>query len=207
MNKKLLLIALISMSIFAAGCTNQKTKEAQNQSDNNTQIKTENTEKQASKDSSTANKSNTVIANPTPNNSATTNSTGTVKQPQETFYGQWVIKKPLAYGRVGTYGSDNTAQLIGRNLSFSKEKATCFGDAIQALDNVVISPVYKKIVVSKVDFETANPTVTFDKLGIKADSIIQVDIVDSKYNGCTFFIKDNNTLILYGGGTFFELVR
>lgn len=225
MNKKILLIALISMSVFTAGCTKQKVSESQSQPTISMQTKTDNTAKSTIANTSTSNSTSTATAKSTPNNSSTvnktstvtkesttkgnttTNSTGTVKQPQEIFYGQWVIEKPLAYGRVGTYGSDNITQLIGRKLSFSKEKATCFGETIKDLDNVVISPVYKKTVVSKDDFEAASPAITFDKLGIKANSIIQIQTTDSKGNGCTFFIKDNKTLILSGGMTFFQLVR
>ncbi|MGH4122725.1 MAG: hypothetical protein ACREV6_07335 [Clostridium sp.] len=208
-----------------AGCTNQKTAETQSQPVISIQTKTDNavkstasnsptsnstgteTVEQAPKNSSTANQTNTVIEKSTTKSSATTNSKREVKQPQEIFYGQWVIEKPLAYGKVGTYGSDNITQLIGRKLSFSKEKATCFGDTIKDLDNVVINPLYKKTVVSKVDFDVDNPGITFDKLGIKTDSIIRIQTTDSKGNGCTFFIKDNNTLILSGGMTFFKLVR
>ncbi|MBC8059624.1 MAG: hypothetical protein H7Y18_03055 [Clostridiaceae bacterium] len=48
---------------------------------------------------------------------------------------------------------------------------------------------------------------SLDKLGLKADSISEITVSDSKGNGCTFLIKDNNTLIIIGGGTFFELAR
>ena len=49
---------------------------------------------------------------------------------------------------------------------------------------------------------------TFDKLGITADSITDVTVKD--VNGdpaCDFLIKDDNTLVVIGGGTFFELQR
>jgi hypothetical protein len=48
---------------------------------------------------------------------------------------------------------------------------------------------------------------TFEKLGIKADSIPQVTVSDSNGNSFTFLMKDNNTLIVIGGGTYFELQR
>lgn len=48
---------------------------------------------------------------------------------------------------------------------------------------------------------------TFDKLGIMADSISEITVSDSNGNGCTFLVKDNNTLIMYGGGTYFELIK
>ncbi|MEA4825527.1 MAG: hypothetical protein VB130_02655 [Clostridium sp.] len=37
------------------------------------------------------------------------------------------------------------------------------------------------------------------------NTITEIDAADAKGNGCIFFIKDNNTLILYGGGVYLEL--
>lgn len=127
-------------------------------------------------------------------------------QTKEVFYGQWVIKKVLAYGSVGTYSNVDANSIVGKNLSFSADKASCFGDKPSDISKVATNPIYKKTVISKNDFET-NYRITFDKLGIKADSISEITVSDSKGNGCTFFIKDNNILIIYGGGTYFELLR
>lgn len=127
-------------------------------------------------------------------------------EPKEIFFGQWVIKKQVAYGPVGTFNSDDIKGMIGKNLSFSREKASCFGDQVSNLSDIAKNPVYKESIISKSDFETDN-RITFDKLGIKSDSITQVIINDSKGNGCLFFIKDINTLILFGGGVYLELDR
>lgn len=162
MNKKILLITLVSCCIFMAGCGNKQVKQVP-----------------------------TVI-----------------NQPEETFYGQWYIKKLIAYGPVGTYSDDDIKKILGKKLSFSTEKASCFGDQIKDLNDVAINPVYKKTVVSKSDFAKGyRNRRTFDDLDIKSDSIIEVTAVDLKNNGCLFYIKDDNTLILYGGGAYFELAR
>ena len=135
-----------------------------------------------------------------------TNTTKSPDSTKEVFYGDWIIKKLAAYGTVGTYTSEDVKALQGKSLRFSSAEATCFGDQASTLANVVTNPVYKKTTISKSDFET-NYRVTFDKLGVTATAISQVTVTDSKGNGCTFFIKDTNTLILYGGGTFLELAR
>jgi hypothetical protein len=48
---------------------------------------------------------------------------------------------------------------------------------------------------------------SFDLLGLTGDAVTEISVKDSKGNGCTFLIKDENTLIVVGGGTYFELVR
>jgi bla regulator protein BlaR1 len=150
---------------------------------------------------------------PTPNTNTNTNTTKQVQntaastnQAKEAFYGQWVIKQVLAYGPSGTYSTEDAKGLVGKSLSFSADKATCFGDDPSAITKVASKPVYKKAVIINSDF-TANYRMTFDKLGIKGDSIKEITVSDSKGAVCTFLIKDDNTLILVGGGTYFELVR
>jgi len=136
----------------------------------------------------------------------------TVKKPadkkavEEPYIGQWQIVKELAFAPASTYSNDDIKAIIGKKLTLSKESATCFGDKAEYLNNKAVNPDYKKTVISKEDFEMNN-RVTFDKLGITGDSITQIDAADAKGNGATFFIKDNNTLILSGGGVFFELKR
>jgi hypothetical protein len=71
---------------------------------------------------------------------------------------------------------------------------------------VAANPVYKKNVISKADFIT-NYRMTLDRLGVNAESISEITVTDSKGAVSTFFIKDENTLIIYGGGTYFELNR
>jgi bla regulator protein BlaR1 len=129
----------------------------------------------------------------------------TIRQ-EEVFYGDWVINSVLAYGSAGTYSSEVAESLVGKSLSFSADKATCFGDEPSYLEKVAKNPVYMATDISSSDF-VSNYRMTFDKLGLKGDSVTEITAVDSERNGCTFFIKDNDTLIIYGGGTYFELIR
>lgn len=196
--RAVILISLIALSIFISGCGNQKENQPQIKAINDTQ------------NIVTASQAKDDITRSKQQNSSTANSisTITINQPQEIFYGQWVIKKLLAYGPVGTYGNEDIKNIVGRKLNFSKEKASCFGDQIKYIDNIAINPIYKQTDISKNDFATDyRNRLTFDNLGIKSDSITQIDVSDSKGNGCVFFIKDNDTLILQGGGAFFELTR
>ncbi|QDR81789.1 hypothetical protein SPTER_32020 [Sporomusa termitida] len=191
MTKLIVVISLISLSVVIAGCVKQAANESPTKSVSDTQ-NTAAIQPQADK----------IIA--TPQNGATTSAGTTINQ--EIFYGQWVIKKVLAYGPVGTYSQDDIKSIAGRKLSFSQEQASCFGDQLKYVDDIAINPVYKKTVVSASDFVTAY-RLTLAALGITSDAISQIQAADAQGNGCIFFIKDNDTLILAGGGVFFELVR
>lgn len=144
------------------------------------------------------------------NNTTTEKSTPSTEtkanENKEVFYGDWVIKKVLAYGSVGTYSKEDAESLIGKTLSFSKEKANFFGEQASYINEVAINPAYEKKALSKEDF-SINYRMTLDKLGITTNSITEVTVSDSKGFVSTFLIKDENTLIIVGGGTYFELVR
>lgn len=191
MTKLIVVISLISFSVVIAGCLKQAANESPPKSVSDTQNIAA-TPPQAGK----------TIA--TQQNGAITSAGTTIKQ--EIFYGQWVIKGVLAYGPVGTYSQDDIKTIAGRKLSFSREQASCFGDQLKYVDDIAINPVYKKTVVSASDFVTAY-RLTLAALGVTSDAISQIQASDAHGNGCIFFIKDNDTLILAGGGVFFELVR
>jgi hypothetical protein len=127
------------------------------------------------------------------------------KENNESFYGEWQLKKDKASGPVGTYSSDDVKALAGKHLTFSKDSATCFGDKVEIMNNTVTNPVYKKRVITKNDFQS-DYRVTFEQLGINENSVTEIEATDTRGICTVFFITpDNYKLILLGGGTFFEL--
>lgn len=128
-------------------------------------------------------------------------------QVTERFMGNWAISKFLASDTGGSaYDSGTINELIGRPLIFSEEKATCFGDNIDVMNHTVSNPSYKRETLSNEELYQ-NYRVTFNMLGITTDSLTQISVYDNTNNGCTFFVVDNDTLILTGGGDFFQLKR
>lgn len=125
---------------------------------------------------------------------------------QATYYGDWTISKVLAYGQSGTYSKEDAEGLIGKEMSFSADSATCFGDQASYIDNTAKSPNYSATEYTSSDF-VSYYRMGFDLLGLTGDVVTEISAKDSKGNGCTFLIKDENTLIVVGGGTYFELVR
>ncbi|QAA30360.1 hypothetical protein [Clostridium manihotivorum] len=135
-------------------------------------------------------------------NSNKTNNTNDTK---EGFYGQWVISKLVTNSAVGSYSDDDINKIIGNTLIFSKDQSSSFGDDISDMNDTIRNPIYKSSVISNKDFQI-NYNIPFDKLGVKGTSITEITVLNSNNTcSCTFYIKDNDTLILYGGGSFFEL--
>jgi bla regulator protein blaR1 len=122
------------------------------------------------------------------------------------YYGEWVINKVLAYGGAGTYSKEVAESIVGKGLSFTKDQATSFGDDPTYIEKVVSKPVYSETVLTSGDF-VSNYHMTFDNLGIKADSVTEISVADADGAVYSFLVKDENTLILIGGGTYFELTK
>lgn len=222
-NTLLALILITSVGVTGlTGCKISATKEpnikvsspdstnsVENKGSQNTvaqqEVKNQNTsgnDKQGQSNTNAEVKPQNNITTDKPSQSTTTKT----NEGKETFYGDWVVKKVLAYGSVGTYSKESAESLIGKSLSFSKDKATSFGDQPSDINKVASNPLYKKTTISKADFVT-NYRMTLDKLGINADSVTGVTVSNSKGTVTTFLVKDENTLIIIGGGTYFELVR
>ena len=146
------------------------------------------------------------VAKTTETTKKATVTTQVTKQPEqkELFYGDWVVKKSIAFGPVSTYSNDDVNKIIGKKLSYSELKAVFETNSAQ-------KPFYKKISISKGDFETSNK-IKLSTLGITSSSINQVTVyIDSSSKnmwnsmGSIFYVKDQNTLILFDGGVYFEL--
>jgi len=188
MNKKVMLTLATTVLISASllGCT-----------------------KQASNNENASATATPVVATPTipaTNNDAGNESSTEGEASEVSYYGQWKINKAVAFAPVGTYSTEDIEGILTREVTFTETSATGFGDSLDYLDTTINNPTYTETTVSKADFEE-NYRVTFEQLGLTGDSVVEVVASDEKDNRSIFFIKDENTLLLYGGGAFLELVR
>lgn len=156
--------------------------------------------------SDTANQVNTQkISNATKPIDTSKTNTVTTKSP-ESFYGQWKINKEITFGPVSIYSNDAIKGMIGKVINYSVVEAV-YGAA------VCKNPYYEKSNISKTSFETSNKT-RFSALGITTNSIDQFTVFTSSNSnsiwdstGSVFYIKDQNTLILFDGGVYFQLTK
>ena len=220
MNKKLILITAIFTGIILVGCDNGKSinnnsEATKNNTSVNDTISGNNTNNQvnSSNVSETNSSNNTAVntASSSVNNNATGNSSNgssIVKSQEEIYLGQWVIKKTVGYCKVGTYSQDDIKSLIGKKLTFTRGQSTCFGDNKSDINNEIQKPFYQKSTVPADQFLSKWKVQISTALGINATSVTEINVTDtSNIAACIFYVKDSNTLILYGGGTFFELDR
>ncbi|MEQ2527767.1 hypothetical protein WMO40_13745 [Bacillaceae bacterium CLA-AA-H227] len=202
-------IILSAVLLLAMSACESSSEEAAKQSQSQPETSSKKDSGSKSDESSTSNTAkNTINGSNSAHSSGSTDSakTNSSNEKEEVFYGQWQINKVIAYGPAGTYSSDDVKNLIGKQLTFSKDSATSFGDKIEDMDESVSEPIYKKTEVAKNEF-TSNYRVTFEQLGIDGDTVTEVDATSTQGIGTVIFITDKNKLILFGGGTFFELAK
>lgn len=125
----------------------------------------------------------------------------------EKFYGTWTIKKVAATGKTTTFNATQQKQLIGKKFTFSATSAQSFGDTMNSVGKAIDKPNYKKTDLTLDKLKQSQPT-AYPKLGLQGKTIMEVKVLDSNgaYQG-SFYIKDDKTLLLYGGGVFFEMSK
>lgn len=115
---------------------------------------------------------------------------------QYSFYGEWEVKRLVDSPPVSMHNDEDINKMIGKKFLYAKEIAS-------SSEHLLQNPVYKISTLSKYDFEVGYK-MSLKKLDINSESIVQVMIYpDNTYKdtwdstGNIFFIKDNDTLILY----------
>lgn len=138
---------------------------------------------------------------------------GNLKQDNEDFYGEWVVKGVISSGPIGsitTHSDEDLKYFEGKRIIYKP-------DVAGFEDELIRNPFYKKTTVSKEQFYKETE-ISFEELGINKDTCIEVEVyLDSNFRkpwiggkkiiGQGFLIKDKNTLIVGNGGDFFELTR
>lgn len=129
----------------------------------------------------------------------------TSDEDQPIFYGDWIISKVQAAG-VGTYSEDDVKVLIGKTLSYSADKASYFGDDISYVEKVTTTPIYTETLYTEGEFVEFYRIPT-DLLGLDRDEITVINVTDADGPVSTLILKDIDTILVSGGGTYFELTR
>jgi hypothetical protein len=127
---------------------------------------------------------------------------------EQTFFGDWTIHSKLSDAPIGDFSDNDLRTILGSELSFTADAASCFGDSMDTLGQTVPSPEYTKIYMEKSDFESMTGE-SFETIGRAEDDITQVSVVKDpdRNSGIVFYIVDDNTLLANSVGTFFVLKR
>lgn len=114
------------------------------------------------------------------------------------YFGIWEITSGTPSGFSALSEADITA-LIGKRFEYFKEYAL-YGDA-QKLEN----PIYHESTISAEEFAESVKGSTLETAGISQAFVQIIEIENIIDFGSTFYIKDENTLIMLWDGAFFEL--
>ena len=112
------------------------------------------------------------------------------------YYGTWKIIRYYMPG-ITAMSKDEADGYVGMVLTYSTDAFVYNGNANN-------NPDYQERELTAEEFASNYGGVTFDSLGITSASVKQVDISNADDLGWSFFVKDENTLLINKDGVFFE---
>ena len=116
------------------------------------------------------------------------------------YLGTWQITSST-FGAYSAMSEEDCSALVGTRFEYFKDYAIY--DDQHRLD----SPQYSESTQTADDFSSIYQGTSLETLGISKDSIQVVAIENASGIGDTFYIKDENTLIIPWDGVFFEVQR
>ena len=123
-----------------------------------------------------------------------------VSSSSPSYLGTWQITSST-FGAYSAMSEEDCSALVGTRFEYFKDYAIY--DDQHRLD----SPQYIESILTADDFSSIYQGTSLETLGISKDSIQVVAIENAGGIGDTFYIKDENTLIIPWDGVFFEVQR
>ena len=123
-----------------------------------------------------------------------------VSSSSRSYLGTWQITSST-FGAYSAMSEEDCSALVGTRFEYFKDYAIY--DDQHRLD----SPKYIESILTADDFSSIYQGTSLETLGISKDSIQVVAIENAGGIGDTFYIKDENTLIIPWDGVFFEVQR
>ncbi len=123
-----------------------------------------------------------------------------VSSSSPSYLGTWQITSST-FGAYSAMSEEDCSALVGTRFEYFNDYAIY--DNQHRLD----SPQYIESILTADDFSSIYQGTSLETLGISKDSIQVVAIENASGIGDTFYIKDENTLIIPWDGVFFEVQR
>ncbi len=123
-----------------------------------------------------------------------------VSSSSPSYLGTWQITSST-FGAYSAMSEEDCSALMGTRFEYFNDYAIY--DDQHRLD----SPQYIESILTADDFSSIYQGTSLETLGISKDSIQVVAIENASGIGDTFYIKDENTLIIPWDGVFFEIQR
>ena len=123
-----------------------------------------------------------------------------VSSSSPSYFGTWQITSST-FGAYSAMSEEDCSALMGTRFEYCNEYA------IYENQHRLDSPRYIESILTADDFSSIYQGTSLETLGISKDSIQVVAIENAGGIGDTFYIKDENTLIIPWDGVFFEVQR
>ncbi len=140
------------------------------------------------------------ISTETPAQAETAAPSPDVSSSSPSYLGTWQITSST-FGAYSAMSEEDCSALMGTRFEYFNDYAIY--DDQHRLD----SPQYIESIQTADDFSSIYQGTSLETLGISKDSIQVVAIENASGIGDTFYIKDENTLIIPWDGVFFEVQR
>lgn len=126
-------------------------------------------------------------------------------RPKEPFYGEWVVTRLVSTTPITAMTDEYAKEFIGKTVTYSAKVAR-FGQ------EELLNPRYSKKVLDEVALFEGFHMRTKDFGFLAEPSAIIVDVVEADgqfwtNRGSSFFLLDNDTLVTWWDGGFFEMRR
>lgn len=122
-------------------------------------------------------------------------------QEELSHYGKWTIEECVGYAKVSAVSKEEAATYIGKELTYEKNKF-CFDQAVMSLSEAG----YGFEVDTKEEF-FADFGITGLNVEIPSEFTWCHVLVDGSFFGQSFVILDDDRILIYYEGAFFEAVR
>lgn len=130
---------------------------------------------------------------------------GKQKDESSVIMGEWTVSKRLQTQNITAVSDEEF------DKNYLNKKAVYTTTAAQFGEDICRKPLYEVEQMSAEQFAQGYRGATFKQLGIEADNAMVVQVTDSEGQwlspGGAAIVKDENTLISWWDGAFFEMIR
>ncbi len=117
----------------------------------------------------------------------------------ESYFGTWEVTAYYMPG-ISAMSAEDAEDYMGKVCEYSADAFNGDGEVTQA-------PDYQESIETEADFSVNYRGATFESVGIAGTSVKLVNVSDSYAFGCSFYVKDANTILICQDGVFFEAVK
>lgn len=112
------------------------------------------------------------------------------------YFGQWTVED-FTWGPVSALSTEDAQALLGQTVRYGEDAASALGVTCE-------NPVYETQTVSAQVFSDGfQGRLTFSDIWLSGEEAEEISVSGASFFGCSFYPRDNNTLVIPHEGAFF----